>query len=66
MRFVVCPLCDSFGGLILFSKPVPPDMARLVDIICNDCEERSLNQRVSVLECACLSCTLFVLTHHLH
>lgn len=40
-------------------QPVPPDMARLVDIICNDCEERSLNQRWHFLGVQCHSCNSF-------
>mmetsp|Transcript_17968 Transcript_17968/g.40606 ORF Transcript_17968/g.40606 Transcript_17968/m.40606 type:complete len:460 (+) Transcript_17968:264-1643(+) len=40
-------------------QPVPPDMTRLVDILCIDCEERSANQRWHFLGVQCHSCNSF-------
>ena len=40
-------------------QPVPADMARVVDILCNDCEEKGTNQRWHFLGVQCLKCTSF-------
>lgn len=40
-------------------QPLPADMARVVDIICNDCEERSVNQRWHFLGVQCQKCKSF-------
>jgi hypothetical protein len=40
-------------------QPVPADMARVVDILCNDCEEKGANQRWHFLGVQCLKCTSF-------
>jgi len=40
-------------------QPVPADMARVVDILCNDCEEKGRNQRWHFLGVQCLKCTSF-------
>lgn len=40
-------------------QPVPPDLARVVTIVCNDCEERDENRRWHFLGVQCLKCTSF-------
>lgn len=40
-------------------QPVPADMARVVDLLCNDCEGKSFNQRWHFLGVQCLRCTSF-------
>ena len=40
-------------------QPVPADMARVVDILCNDCEGKSVNQRWHFLGVQCRRCTSF-------
>ena len=40
-------------------QPVPPDMARVVDILCNDCEHKGENQRWHFLGVQCRRCTSF-------
>ena len=40
-------------------QPVPSDMARVVDILCNDCEGKSENQRWHFLGVQCRRCTSF-------
>ena len=40
-------------------QPVPADMARVVDILCNDCEGKSVNQRWHFLGVQCEMCTSF-------
>ncbi|KAL7525499.1 hypothetical protein ACHAXR_002654 [Thalassiosira sp. AJA248-18] len=40
-------------------QPVPADMARMVDILCNDCEEKTVNQRWHFLGVQCERCTSF-------
>lgn len=40
-------------------QPVPPDMARVVDLLCNDCEAKSSNQRWHFLGVQCSACTSF-------
>eukprot|EP00581_Thalassiosira_minuscula_P011983 CAMPEP_0183729328 /NCGR_PEP_ID=MMETSP0737-20130205/30024_1 /TAXON_ID=385413 /ORGANISM="Thalassiosira miniscula, Strain CCMP1093" /LENGTH=565 /DNA_ID=CAMNT_0025961481 /DNA_START=154 /DNA_END=1851 /DNA_ORIENTATION=+ len=40
-------------------QPVPADMARVVDILCNDCEGKSVNQRWHFLGVQCERCTSF-------
>ncbi|KAL9179757.1 hypothetical protein ACHAXT_007727 [Thalassiosira profunda] len=40
-------------------QPVPADMARVVDILCNDCEGKSENQRWHFLGVQCRQCTSF-------
>lgn len=40
-------------------QPVPADMARVVDILCNDCEEKGTNQRWHFIGVQCLKCTSF-------
>lgn len=40
-------------------QPVPADMARVVDLFCNDCENKSLNQRWHFLGVRCQHCTSF-------
>ena len=67
-----CPICKKTAethdqmeptwsamamGIVL--QPVPADMARVVDILCNDCEEKGANQRWHFLGVQCLKCTSF-------
>ncbi len=40
-------------------QPVPPDMARVVDITCNDCEKKGTNLRWHFLGVQCQFCTSF-------
>ena len=40
-------------------QPVPADMARVVDILCNDCAEKGENQRWHFLGVQCRACTSF-------
>ncbi|KAL7540712.1 hypothetical protein ACHAWF_006775 [Thalassiosira exigua] len=40
-------------------QPVPADMARAVDILCNDCEAKGINQRWHFLGVQCRRCTSF-------
>jgi RING finger/CHY zinc finger protein 1 len=40
-------------------QPVPPDMARCVNIICNDCEVHDANRRWHFLGVRCMSCMSF-------
>jgi Zinc-ribbon len=40
-------------------QPVPPDMARVVHIVCNDCEERDKNRRWHFLGVRCMHCMSF-------
>mmetsp|Transcript_21394 Transcript_21394/g.46473 ORF Transcript_21394/g.46473 Transcript_21394/m.46473 type:complete len:578 (-) Transcript_21394:101-1834(-) len=40
-------------------QPVPADMARVVDILCNDCEGKSVNRRWHFLGVQCQQCTSF-------
>jgi RING finger/CHY zinc finger protein 1 len=40
-------------------QPVPPEMARVVTIICNDCEERDENRQWHFLGVQCRNCTSF-------
>ncbi|KAL7522024.1 hypothetical protein ACHAWX_006719 [Stephanocyclus meneghinianus] len=40
-------------------QPVPPDMARVVDITCNDCEKKGANLRWHFLGVQCQFCTSF-------
>lgn len=67
-----CPICKktaethdqmeptwSAMALGIALQPVPADMARVVDILCNDCEEKGANQRWHFLGVQCLKCTSF-------
>jgi RING finger/CHY zinc finger protein 1 len=40
-------------------QPVPPELARVVTIICNDCDERDFDRRWHFLGVRCLNCTSF-------
>lgn len=40
-------------------QPVPPEMARVVNIICNDCEETDEDRRWHFLGVQCLKCSSF-------
>jgi RING finger/CHY zinc finger protein 1 len=40
-------------------QPVPPEMARVVTIICNDCEEVQKNRQWHFLGVQCLACSSF-------
>jgi len=40
-------------------QPVPPDMARMVNIFCNDCEEGDTNRRWHFLGVRCMNCLSF-------
>lgn len=40
-------------------QPVPADMARVVDVLCNDCEERGKNHRWHFLGVQCRHCASF-------
>jgi len=40
-------------------QPVPPEMARMVNIVCNDCEEKDSNQRWHFLGVRCMKCLSF-------
>lgn len=67
-----CPICKKTAethdqmeptwnamALGIALQPVPADMARVVDIFCNDCEEKGTNQRWHFLGVQCLKCTSF-------
>jgi len=67
-----CPICKktaethdqmeptwSAMAMGIALQPVPADMARVVDILCNDCEEKGANQRWHFLGVQCLKCTSF-------
>lgn len=40
-------------------QPVPPDMARVVNIFCNDCERSDSNRRWHFLGVRCMNCLSF-------
>mmetsp|Transcript_506 Transcript_506/g.1024 ORF Transcript_506/g.1024 Transcript_506/m.1024 type:complete len:584 (-) Transcript_506:84-1835(-) len=40
-------------------QPVPPDLARVVNIVCNDCEERDYERRWHFLGVRCMHCLSF-------
>lgn len=40
-------------------QPVPPDLARVVTILCNDCEEHDVDRRWHFLGVQCLKCSSF-------
>lgn len=40
-------------------QPVPPDLARAVNIICNDCEQRDYERRWHFLGVRCMNCLSF-------
>jgi len=40
-------------------QPVPPDLARVVTITCNDCEERDRDRRWHFLGVQCMKCSSF-------
>lgn len=40
-------------------QPVPPDMARVVNILCNDCEQTDVNRRWHFLGVRCMNCLSF-------
>jgi len=40
-------------------QPVPPDMARVVNIVCNDCESSDSNRRWHFLGVRCMECLSF-------
>lgn len=40
-------------------QPVPPDMARVVNILCNDCEKADTNRRWHFLGVRCMNCLSF-------
>jgi hypothetical protein len=40
-------------------QPVPPDMARMVNIFCNDCEQNDTNRRWHFLGVRCMKCLSF-------
>jgi len=40
-------------------QPVPPDMARVVNIVCNDCESAGANRRWHFLGVRCMECLSF-------
>ena len=40
-------------------QPVPPEMARMVNIYCNDCEQRETNRRWHFLGVRCNHCTSY-------
>lgn len=40
-------------------QPVPAELARVVDILCNDCDEKSINQRWHFLGVQCQMCSSF-------
>jgi RING finger/CHY zinc finger protein 1 len=40
-------------------QPLPDDLARVVDILCNDCDEKSVNQRWHFLGVQCQKCSSF-------
>lgn len=40
-------------------QPVPPDMARVVNILCNDCEKPDTNRRWHFLGVRCMNCLSF-------
>lgn len=40
-------------------QPVPTDLARVVHIVCNDCEQRDENRRWHFLGTRCMNCLSF-------
>mmetsp|Transcript_10873 Transcript_10873/g.22305 ORF Transcript_10873/g.22305 Transcript_10873/m.22305 type:complete len:581 (-) Transcript_10873:786-2528(-) len=40
-------------------QPVPPDLARVVNVVCNDCEERDYERRWHFLGVRCMHCLSF-------
>lgn len=40
-------------------QPMPPDLARVVDVLCNDCGNRSMNLGWHFLGVQCLGCDSF-------
>ena len=40
-------------------QPVPPELARVVTIVCNDCEEEDADRRWHFLGVRCLHCMSF-------
>lgn len=40
-------------------QPVPPELARVVNIICNDCEHRDYERRWHFLGVRCMHCRSF-------
>ena len=40
-------------------QPVPPDLARVVNVFCNDCEERDYERRWHFLGVRCMNCLSF-------
>lgn len=70
-----CPICkktathedmsEVWRGLAMdiAMQPLPPDQARVVDIICNDCEGREQNRRWHYLGVQCRRCNSFNTSH---
>jgi len=64
-----CPICkktmlDNEDKILCWKdiradieeQPVPPEISRVVDVFCNDCEQTGHNQRWHPLGNACFSC----------
>lgn len=67
-----CPVCKktaetrdkmaatwSAMAMSISLQPVPPEMARLVTLICNDCEDIQENRQWHFLGVQCLKCSSF-------
>uniref|UniRef100_A0A7S3QBM3 RING-type domain-containing protein n=1 Tax=Chaetoceros debilis TaxID=122233 RepID=A0A7S3QBM3_9STRA len=71
-----CPICkktathedmsEVWRGLAMdiAMQPLPPDQARVVDIICNDCECKEENRRWHYLGVQCRNCSSFNTSHN--
>jgi RING finger/CHY zinc finger protein 1 len=70
-----CPVCkktathedmaDVWDGIAMdiALQPLPPEHSRVVDIICNDCEERDVDRRWHYLGVQCRNCSSFNTSH---
>ena len=55
--FLSCSSRANAVGIAL--QPVPRDMARVVNIVCNDCESAGANRRWHFLGVRCMECLSF-------
>ena len=70
-----CPICkktatqddmtEVWASLAedIAAQPLPPDQARCVDIVCNDCHSKQENRRWHYLGVGCNECGSFNTTH---
>jgi HRD ubiquitin ligase complex, ER membrane component len=71
-----CPICkktatfedmtDVWDGLAqdIAEQPLPPELTRCVDVICNDCGTRDENRRWHYLGVQCRKCGTFNTSHN--